>query len=237
MLYKQLCMCIWWHEDNQVPGTPIRHKTTQTYPSQQQSAQAHCQSPYNQKSQLQPGWGNQPYHSSGLGYGSPEASIPSIFDTIGNMSKTYTIKTNPSITPVQHIQRKVPIEYWDQIEKTLDDMVVLRVIAPVIQPTQWVSSLTYPHKPDGSLHICLNPKDLNKATVWEHYKAPTLDDIGHWLSGATCSVSLIPRMASEASTTMKSSHTYLHSTPTMVGTGYCTCHSVLRCPKMFSRCA
>ena len=65
-------------------------------------------------------------------------------------------------------------------------MVLKGVIAPATKPTAWVSSLTYPHKPDGTLHICLNPKDLNKAIVGEHYKAPTLDEITHHLSGATC---------------------------------------------------
>ena len=41
-------------------------------------------------------------------------------------------------------------------------------------------------KPDGTLCICLNPKDLSKALVQEHYKAPTLDEISHCLSEATC---------------------------------------------------
>ena len=49
---------------------------------------------------------------------------------------------------------------------------------------EWVSSLTYPCKPDGSLHICLDLRDLNKANIREHYKAPTLDEITHKLSGA-----------------------------------------------------
>ena len=49
---------------------------------------------------------------------------------------------------------------------------------------EWLSSLTYPQKPDGSLHICLDPRDLNKAIIWEHYKASTLDEITHKLSGA-----------------------------------------------------
>ena len=81
------------------------------------------------------------------------------------MSGTYTIKTNPSIPPVQHAQHKVPIEYQEQIECTLDDMIGKGVIAPVSQPSEWVLSLTYPCKPDGSLHICLDPKDPNKAIV------------------------------------------------------------------------
>ena len=64
-------------------------------------------------------------------------------------------------------------------------MVKKGVIAPVCQPTEWVSSLTYPHKPDSTMHICLNPKDLNKVIVQEHYKAPTLSEIPHCLSEAT----------------------------------------------------
>ena len=65
-------------------------------------------------------------------------------------------------------------------------MVLKGVIAPVTKPTALVSSLTYPHKPDGSLHMYLHPKDLKKATVQEHYKAPTLDEITHCLSEVTC---------------------------------------------------
>ena len=60
------------------------------------------------------------------------------------------------------------------------------VITAVFWPTEWLSSLTYPDTPDGTLHICLNPKDLNKAIVWEHYKAHILDEISHHLSGTKC---------------------------------------------------
>ena len=87
------------------------------------------------------------------------------FDTIGNMTRTYTIRTDPSFPPVQHARLKATTKYKDQIEKALDEMVLKGVIAPVSRPTPWVSSLTYPHKPDGSLSICLDPKDLNKAIV------------------------------------------------------------------------
>ena len=65
-------------------------------------------------------------------------------------------------------------------------MVIKGVVVPVSQPTKWASSLMYPCKPDGSLHICLNPKDLNKAIVQEHYKAPNLEEISHHLNSATC---------------------------------------------------
>ena len=106
-------------------------------------------------------------------------AFPNSFDINGNMSRIYTIRTDPNVLPVQYAECKVPIEYWEQIENMLDDMVTEGVIVPVSWPTEWVSSLTYPHKSDCSLHIFLDPKDLNKPIVQEHYKVPTLDEIFH----------------------------------------------------------
>ena len=65
-------------------------------------------------------------------------------------------------------------------------MVNKGVITPVSPPTKWVSSLTYSCKVDGILHICLDPKDLEKVIMWEHYKAPTLNEVSYQLSSATC---------------------------------------------------
>ena len=32
------------------------------------------------------------------------------------MSRTYTIRTDPNVTPIQHTLRKVPIKFQEQIE-------------------------------------------------------------------------------------------------------------------------
>ena len=50
---------------------------------------------------------------------------------------------------------------------------------PAKPPSPRVCSFT-----PGTLCICLNPKDLNKTIVQEHYKASTLDQISRHLSGA-----------------------------------------------------
>ena len=100
------------------------------------------------------------------------------------MPGTYTICLDPSVPPAQYARRKVPIEYKEQIEKALQQMEDLKIITPVTIPTEWVSSITYHRKPDGTLCICLDPRDLNKAIIREHYKAPTLEEISHKLSGA-----------------------------------------------------
>ena len=97
-------------------------------------------------------------------------AFPKSFDHVGNMPGTYTICLDPSVPPVQHARRKVPIEYKEQIVKALQQMEDLKIITPVTIPTEWVSSITYPRKPDGTLCICLDPRDLNKAIIREHYE-------------------------------------------------------------------
>ena len=42
-------------------------------------------------------------------------------------------------------------------------MVDLGVIVRVDEPTDWVSNYVAVEKPDGSLHVCLDPQELNKA--------------------------------------------------------------------------
>ena len=72
-----------------------------------------------------------------------------------------------------------PIECQEKIEKELDRMVDQGIIMLVTEPSEWVNSITYPVKPNTDLHICLDPKDLNKAIIKEHYKALTFGRRNH----------------------------------------------------------
>ena len=114
-----------------------------------------------------------------------QALFPNSFDCIRDMKGEYDIKTNSTIPPVQHRRWKVPIEYKEEIEKELAEMVQQRIITKQAEATPWVSSLMYPKKANGKLRICLDPKDLNKAIIHENHKAPTLKEIAHVLMGAT----------------------------------------------------
>ena len=111
--------------------------------------------------------------------------FPNSFDCIGDMYGEYDIKTDLTVLPVQHRRHKVQIEYKDEIEKELGEMVRQGIIAKQTEPTPWVSSLTYPKKANGKLRICLDPKVLNKAIIRQNHKAPTLEEIAHILTGAT----------------------------------------------------
>ena len=52
-----------------------------------------------------------------------QALFPNSFDCIGDMQGEYNIKTDSTVPPVQHRRRKVPIEYKEEIEKELTEMV------------------------------------------------------------------------------------------------------------------
>ena len=101
------------------------------------------------------------------------------------MPGKYSIKIDPTVPPLQHARCKVPIHYNEEIEKNHKEMEQLQIPAPVTRPTEWVSSITYPTKPDGSLRICLDPHNLNIAVIREQYKTPTLEEISHQLAGTT----------------------------------------------------
>lgn len=58
------------------------------------------------------------------------------------------------------------------------------IIVPVTEPTEWVSSLMIVEKKNGTLRICIDPKDLNLAMQRSHYPTPTLEDITNNLKGA-----------------------------------------------------
>ena len=86
--------------------------------------------------------------------------------------------------PVVHATRKIPIKLKQKLKFTLQEMVKNKIITPVTEPTDWVSSIVIVQKKDGNLRICLDPKDLNAAVKRPHYTMPVLDDITSEIQGA-----------------------------------------------------
>ena len=106
------------------------------------------------------------------------------FGKIGCLPGTHHIVTDPDVKPVIHPPRRVPYALLDKYKKELDEMVNLKIIVPVTEPTDWVSSIVIAEKPNGSLRICLDPKDLNKAIKRHHFKLPTTEEVLAKMSGS-----------------------------------------------------
>jgi hypothetical protein len=106
-----------------------------------------------------------------------------VFEGLGKLEGQHTIVTDPSVKPVVHPPRRLPVALIDQVQEKLDNMVKDDIIAKVDQPTDWVSSMLAVRKstlgPDGKvdIRICLDPKDLNGAIKREHFPMPTIEEV------------------------------------------------------------
>ena len=114
-----------------------------------------------------------------------EELYPNSFDRLGSLKGAYNIRIDPTVKPVTHARRKVPIESKEAIDKELDYLIEEEIITEQVEPTPWVSSVTFPRKPNGEVRVCLDPSNLNKAIIREHHKPMTVEEIAHELAGAT----------------------------------------------------
>ncbi|XP_060069286.1 uncharacterized protein K02A2.6-like [Ylistrum balloti] len=98
-------------------------------------------------------------------------------DQIGCIPGEYEIKIDKSITPVIHAPRPVPVILREQVKAELDNLQKCGIISPVEHPTEWVNSMVCVRKKNGRVRICIDPGDLNKAILREHYPMNSIDDI------------------------------------------------------------
>ena len=106
-----------------------------------------------------------------------------VFEGIGCLDESYHIEIDPTVKPVIHPPRRVPVTLKDPLKKELDRMVEEGILAPVNDPTDWVSSMVTVVKPN-KLRICIDPKDLNRAIKRSHYPMPTIEEVATKLSNA-----------------------------------------------------
>ena len=110
---------------------------------------------------------------------------PNSFDRLGSLKGAYNIRVDPTVKPATHARRKLPIESKEAIDKELDYLIEEEIITEQVEPTPWVSSVTFPRKPNGEVRVCLDPSNLNKAIIREHHKPMTVEEIAHELAGTT----------------------------------------------------
>lgn len=91
--------------------------------------------------------------------------------------KPHKIILNENAISVIHPPRKIPFALEKELKKELDNLEENKIIEKVNFPTEWVNSIVLVRKPNGSLRICLDPRQLNKYIKREHFKIPTIDEI------------------------------------------------------------
>ena len=62
-----------------------------------------------------------------------------VFTELGELPGEYTIQIQPNSVPVINPPCRLPVSLWSTVKTELDAMVEKQIIAPVTEPTQWVS--------------------------------------------------------------------------------------------------
>ena len=94
------------------------------------------------------------------------------------------LEVEQSAIPVVAPPRRVPTSLKSKLKQELDRLQQLEVIAPIDEPTPWVSNLAVVLKKSGALRICIDPRPLNTSLKRERYQLPVLEDILPELSKA-----------------------------------------------------
>ena len=105
-----------------------------------------------------------------------------VFEGLGHIGDTKFV-LDPSVQPVQHNPRRVPIAIQDKVRAKIADLEKKGIVKKVTKPTEWISSMVVVTTPK-KIRICLYPKDLNKAVLRPKYQMATLDEVLPRLSKA-----------------------------------------------------
>jgi len=76
-----------------------------------------------------------------------------------------------------------------ELKKQLEELLEKQFIKPSV--SSWGAPMLLVKKNDGSMRLCVDYRQLNKATIKNRYPIPRIDDLIDHLVGAKCSVRLI----------------------------------------------
>ena len=103
-----------------------------------------------------------------------------VFEGLGCLAGNYRIEIDTTVKPVVHPPRRDPCALREDVKDELTRMVGDGIIAPVTEPTRWVSSMIAVKKKNTKLRTCLDPRAIQRS----HYPLSTLEDVATRLNKA-----------------------------------------------------
>ena len=90
--------------------------------------------------------------------------FPDLFDGLGTIKGAVVhLDVKPNATPIVCSPRRVSDALQDSLKEELDRMESMEVIRKLYinEASDWVHALVLVVKPNGKLHVCLDPRTLN----------------------------------------------------------------------------
>lgn len=95
----------------------------------------------------------------------------------------HTIELEVDVKPVRQKQRLLNPKLEHLMKTELNKLIQGNIIFP-INHTSWVSNLVPVRKKNGELRHCVDFRDLNRASLKDHYPLPSMDYILQVVSGS-----------------------------------------------------
>ena len=109
------------------------------------------------------------------------AKYPETFNSKLGKHNNYSVKfhIDKSVRPVVTPARPTPYHLIERVERTLQEMIANDVIEehPPTEAAPWVSAPVIVPKPDGSLRVTLDARNINKALISSNRPIPRQEDI------------------------------------------------------------
>ena len=106
--------------------------------------------------------------------------FPETFDgQVGLFEGEVSLKLSPEAKPVQLPPRAVPQSIMPQLKKELDKMEQEGIIRACSETTEWVHNLVTVVKKDGTLRLCLDPRNLNRYLIRNIHYTASWEDVQH----------------------------------------------------------
>ena len=103
---------------------------------------------------------------------------PSTFKGLGKLqAEPVHLYTKPEVKPVIQPPRPIPYHLQDKFAKAIDNLLNDDVIEVHKGPVTWISNPVLIPKPDGTLRICVDLRQVNKALENTHLPIPRIEDI------------------------------------------------------------
>ncbi|UYV70981.1 K02A2.6-like, partial [Cordylochernes scorpioides] len=94
----------------------------------------------------------------------------------------YKIFVDTSVPPVQQKLRRLPPVLLDEVHREIQRLVKMDMIEPIVT-SKWISPIVVSKKKDGSIRLCIDLREPNKAVILDAYPIPLIEDILSSLHG------------------------------------------------------
>eukprot|EP00253_Pinus_taeda_P013432 PITA_13432 len=94
----------------------------------------------------------------------------------------FSITLKPEVEPISKAPYRMTVPELNELSIQLKELLDQGFIRPSVSP--WGAPVIFVKKKDGTLRLCIDYRDLNKATIRNRYPMPRIDDLFDQLKGA-----------------------------------------------------